>query len=289
MNAPPEKSLSEKWNDLPNGAKIGVYAGAAGFVGLLAVCGLFYCIRQRRRGAREARAAEARAEAERLELERFRKAGVDPDSFASHGHEYNPKEMRRDGTVDQDSYSIPGSPAPDATNPASPLDHIGSAGVGAGVGAAAAASAMRSPMSPRHNDAQSHRGPGSPPLGPDGFVTGGMYSDRPDNNRSPGPQQGMMSPTQQYAQPNRSYTSPPDAHLRMGSPGPHQLAHPQPQRSFTADGYAEVGQSDAGFGHEMGQGYGNGNGGGYGNGQGGGGGGNQGAYWGNGGGGGYGR
>jgi hypothetical protein len=229
MNAPPEKSLSDKWNDLPSGSKIAIYASVAGFFGLLLCTGLFYCIRQRRRGAREAKAAEARAEAERLELERFRKAGVDPDSFASstQAHEYNAKEMRRDGFTDEDGYSVPGSPNLQAQTPASPLDHrwdsaaataLGVTAGGAAAAGAAAAGNNNSPHSP------------VPRLG----------------DRAQSPRVG--SPT--LTQPNRSYTSP-----RMGSPGPgyQQLAQPQPQRSFTTDG----GYGGADGGHD--QGYAGGN------------------------------
>lgn len=289
ITAPPEKSISDKWNDLPNAAKIGIYAGAAGFVGLLAIAAMIYCIRQRRRGAREARAAEARAEAERLELERFKKAGVDPDSFVTSASEYNAKEMRRDGMTDQDSYSVPNSPSLQAVSAASPLENnkwdanaAAALGVGVGAGAAAgagAASAMRSPVPLLSDGAQSPR-VGSP----------GFYSDRQGNSRSPAPSTrqhtqspgpGMRSPTQgfsQLPQPHRSYTSP-NAQMRMGSPGPQQgfgdamqrsgspaqLAHPQPQRSFTTDGGYGDGHGQAhggGYGvqgHEMqDQGYGSG-------------------------------
>lgn len=313
INAPPEKTIAEKWNDLPNTAKIAIYACAGGFVGILIISGIVYCIRQRRRGAREAKAAEARAEAERLELERFRKAGVDPDSFASSASEYNAKEMRRDGLTGQDSYSVPPSPSLDPVNTASPLDNkwdAPAASLGAAaMGGAAAAGAMRSPVPLLHESAQSPR-----------VASPGFYSDRPGSARSPGPGAaaagggfgsptqsrhapspgpggagGMRSPApQQYGQqpppPHRSYTSP-SAQMRMGSPAPQHdfggggmqrsgspapMAHPQPQRSFTAGGYGgDVGARGQQGGHDQGYGYGSG-----GNG---GGGGNQG-YWGNGGG-----
>jgi hypothetical protein len=269
INAPPAKSLSEKWNDLPSGTKIGIYAGAAGFVGILFFVGLFYCIRQRRRGARENRAAEARAETERLELERFKKAGIDPDSFTSSASEYNAKEMRRGGVQDDDSYSIADSPAVTTASPLDFASSMGPAAVAGGLGGAGAG-AMRSPVSAR-------------------AASPSVYSDRAGSTRSPAPSRhpqspgpSMMSPTQHYAQPNRSYSSP-NAQMRMGSPAPSQhgfggmdrsgspapIAHPQPQRSFTADRY---GAEDGGRGGQSPQaGYGNG--------------GNQG-YWGNGGGGG---
>lgn len=301
MNTPPPKSLAEKWNDLPSTAKIAIYASAAGLGGILLIAALFYCIRQRRRGAREARAAEARAEAERLELERFKKAGVDPDSFVTSASEYNAKEMHREGISDKDSYSVPGSPA---VTPASPLGDRWDSG-SAAIGGAAA---MRSPMPLLRDGAQSPRvaSPGMP------------YSDRPANTRSPAPSYysnnnnphegsrsppgpapsprmrtpGPGGPASPRAPPNRSFTSP-NPQMRMGSPGPQQqqqrdfgavqrsaspaqLAHPQPQRSFTAGGYGGGG-GDGGYGNRGGGGGGGGGGGYAGNG------GNQ-AYWGNGGG-----
>ncbi|KAL2134965.1 hypothetical protein VTI74DRAFT_10192 [Chaetomium olivicolor] len=271
INAPPEKTLSEKWNDLSSGSKIAIYASISGFFGLMFLTGIIYCIRQRRRGAREAKIAEARAEAERLELERFKKAGIDPDSFASQASEYNAKEMRRDGLADPDSYSVPPTPAA----PASPLGGsnwdpasaaLAAAGAGA-IGGTAAAGAMRSPQSPRN-------------------ASPGAYPNREANSGSPAPSRhaqspapGMMSPNQRYAQqPNRSYSSP-NAQMRMGSPAPSQrdfsgmqrsaspaqLAHPQPQRSFTTGGYGsetghgEYGRQDRGGydGHDQGWGSGN--------------------------------
>ncbi|KAK4157413.1 putative glycosidase crf1 [Chaetomidium leptoderma] len=278
VNAPPEKSISDKWNDLPNTTKIAIYASAGGVVGLLAIFAIFYCIRQRRRGAREARAAEARAEVERVELERFRKAGVDPDSFVDNATEYNAKEMRRDGIADQDSYSVPSSPNLQPTTVASPLDNNrwdASLGAAALSGAAAGGGAMRSPVPLLRDGAQSPR-----------VASPGLYSDRPGNNnprsptspggfsshqgsrspapsrhaQSPGPGAGMRSPSQQqqqFAQPNRSYSSP-NAEMRRGSPAPsQQLAHPQPKRSFTAGGYGDDGHGqDQGQKQGQGQGYG---------------------------------
>ncbi|KAJ4298337.1 hypothetical protein N0V88_003363 [Collariella sp. IMI 366227] len=272
VNAPPEKTISEKWRDLPTGSKIAIFASIGGFFALMFLTGIFYCIRQRRRGAREAKVAETKAQAERLELERFKKDGVDPDSFASHASEYNGKEMRRGGLADSDSYSVSTTPAVgvsplgggsnwDPNTPAvaaSPLGGgsnwdpasaaLAAAGAGA-VGGAAAASTMRTPQSPS------------------------VYSDRQASTRSPAPS-GMMSPSQHYSQqPNRSYSNP-NAQMRMASPAPSQpdyhgrsaspaqLAHPQPQRSFTAGGYGEeTGQGGSYGGQDQGV-LGNGGGGG---------------------------
>ncbi|KAJ5193495.1 hypothetical protein N7449_009637 [Penicillium cf. viridicatum] len=50
INKTPAKTLSEKWDDLGQGAHIGVYCGAA-VVGALLIGGfLFYCLKQRRSG-----------------------------------------------------------------------------------------------------------------------------------------------------------------------------------------------------------------------------------------------
>lgn len=81
VHAEPEKSVSEKFNELPTGAKSAVFAcSAAAAVGLVVAAG-FYCFRQRKRGQQEAQMAVARAEEDRVELERYKAAGVNPDGF----------------------------------------------------------------------------------------------------------------------------------------------------------------------------------------------------------------
>ncbi|SPQ19890.1 6465af14-7bb7-46a5-be5a-de25dd712fdd [Thermothielavioides terrestris] len=284
VNAPPAMTLSQRWNALPTGAKIAIYACAGGFGGLLIIAALYYCIRQRRRGAREAKAAEARAEAERLELERFKKAGVDPDSFVSSASEYNAKEMQRDHLAGKDGYSVPPSPTMSAIDPASPLDNR------PGPQSPHAASANNYPDRPgsSHSNMSSRRSPAPP---------GGGFSQRDWDSRSPAPAPSSprhapspapsMRQQQQFAQspPNRSYTAP-SAQMRRGTPAPSaqhqhdfdagagihrsaspaQLAHPQPQRSFTTGGLGGAPDNNRGYD---------------GGGGGGGGGGNQG-YWGDG-------
>ncbi|KAK3934912.1 concanavalin A-like lectin/glucanase [Diplogelasinospora grovesii] len=287
INAPPAQTLADKWNAISPTAKVAIYASAAGVGAALVAWALFYCIRQRRRGAREARLAEAKAEEERLELERFKKAGVNPDSFVDEASEYNAEDMHRDGLSGKNSYSVPTSPAI-----ASPVNEKWGAGAGLG---AAGAGAMRSPMPLLRDGAQSPRvtSPGS-----DRSPFNAPYSDRAVNSRSPAPNVGTYEPSrspaptigmtppspatgappQPFPQPaSRSFSSP-AAQMRVGSPGPQQpgyggvqrmaspspMAQPQPQRSFTTGGYG---------GHQFGH---DGQGGGYGSGDGG-------AYWGNGG------
>lgn len=46
----PAKTLAQKWNDLGEGAHIGVYCGAAAAGGLLVALFSWWCIKQRRQG-----------------------------------------------------------------------------------------------------------------------------------------------------------------------------------------------------------------------------------------------
>lgn len=71
LNKPAPKSLAEKWAELPTGAHIGVYAGAAG-VGAVAIVALaITCLRQRRKGRLEHALDDSRYAAERTEMENF--------------------------------------------------------------------------------------------------------------------------------------------------------------------------------------------------------------------------
>ncbi|KAH7376997.1 concanavalin A-like lectin/glucanase domain-containing protein [Plectosphaerella cucumerina] len=106
LYAEPEKSLGEKFNELPDGAKWAIYAGGA-FVGAALIAALIlYIIRQRRRGHEEAHAAEKKAEIERLEDETFKKSGRNPDEFAGiTGADYNPSAAKQE--YFQQSYDAP--------------------------------------------------------------------------------------------------------------------------------------------------------------------------------------
>ncbi|KAK4169771.1 putative glycosidase crf1 [Cladorrhinum sp. PSN259] len=246
-NKPPEKTFAQKWNDLPNTARISVYASGAGVGGILIMVGLFYCIRQRRRGAAEGKAAVAQAEQARLEIEGFKRAGVNPDGFTTQATEYNAKEMS--AISDKDGYNVPTSPKAAAAGAA---------------GAAAGAAAMRNPGSPRGSGSPrglgSPGGPGSPrandPLlrsgstspgfppasfgGPLRSPPGSMYGQ----SMSPPPHQPLPHP------PNRSMTNPGGA----GSPGPAQgFDFGLPQRSATTNPAPA-----SGYGNPPGPQYGNG-------------------------------
>ncbi|KAK4186344.1 family 16 putative glycoside hydrolase [Podospora australis] len=277
INAPPEKTMNDKWNELPNTAKIAIYASGAAVGAALLAAALIYCIKQRRRGVREAAAAEARAEAERLEMERFRKNGVNPDAFTSNAHEYNASEMRTDGLSDKAGYNIPPSPSNEKYGTG---DMAVAAAAGAGAGAAAAVPLLRnngpgsprSPTSPRVPTPDPQTNPFSPQYGR--IQNTGSPAPSPQFN----PHEGMRSPSgSMYGQsmsppPHQPLPHPPtrsmtggSGQMRMASPGPQQaphgfdfgpgiqrsattspgpnapLAHPQPQRSFTnpASGYGQ--------------------------------------------------
>lgn len=273
INAPPPETIAEKWAKLSPTAKIAIYASAAGVGTALVAWMVFYCIRQRRRGAREARIAEAKADEEQREIAALRARGINPDSFVVEQSEYDAKEMRRDGMTNGDSYTVP-------TTPASPT------GAGEKWAAAGAAAAVpRSPMPLLREGAQSPRvaspGPhgGNPAY--DRSVGSGSASpayplSRMDKVVPPPLVSPLRSPSspgvhaqqQRFPQPaNRSFSSP-NAQMRVGSPGPVQGGYggpprtqspaqmaPHPQRSYTAGGYAPQQQNPRGGGRG---GYGNG-------------------------------
>ncbi|KAF9875209.1 glycosyl hydrolase family 16 [Colletotrichum karsti] len=147
--AEPSKSVSEKFDSLNPTAKTAVYASGVGVGCALIAFGLWYFIRQRKRGAAENRLREAKAEEERLEMERFQKSGIDPDSFnGSTGTEYNARDWSKNGMVQENSYSVP------ATQEKSVWDAAPAAAVGAG-----AATGMQS-----YSDSRNGQTPVLPPL-----------------------------------------------------------------------------------------------------------------------------
>ncbi|KAJ2987991.1 hypothetical protein NUW58_g4214 [Xylaria curta] len=88
VNKPPEKSLSEKWAELPEGTKIGIYAAAGSVGGILFIALAIYYFKQRRQGQKEAALAARMHEEERVELERFKREGRNPDDLKFDGTEY---------------------------------------------------------------------------------------------------------------------------------------------------------------------------------------------------------
>lgn len=193
INRQPEKSLSEKWNDLPSSTKSGVYAAAGGVGALLFVALAFYYIRQRRRGKQEAALLAQRQEQERVELERFKKEGRNPDALAFDGAEYDAKSGMATTT-----YAMDSPPGSAAGPPEKAWDPTGSGATGA------AMPLLRDDaMSPHHAS------------------SGSGFSGSQNNNFSPVRSQSPGLPPQfpPPASPvNRSF-SPSNAPARMGSPG----------------------------------------------------------------------
>ncbi|KAL2860779.1 glycoside hydrolase family 16 protein [Aspergillus lucknowensis] len=71
INKPPPKSLSQKWAELPSGAKIGVYAGAAGVGAILLALFIFFVIRQRKKGRLEHALDDSKWNEERTEMNNY--------------------------------------------------------------------------------------------------------------------------------------------------------------------------------------------------------------------------
>lgn len=239
VTAVPEvhKSMTEKWNELSPTAHTAVYASAAGVGTVLVALMGFYCIKQRRRGAREARIAEAKWNEEQRELAAFKAAGVDPDSFAgATGADYDAKEMARETIT-----SVPNTPG-------SPKEKW-QAAAAVGAGAAAAPLLRNDPQSPRAAGSGPQRSlydpsPAIPPVGygqPNSARSPSAPLISPMGSAGPAIAPGLNH--QQFAQqPSRSFTTP-NVQMRTGSPGPQQSfgAPPtssQPQRSFTTGGYS---------------------------------------------------
>ncbi|KAL4921839.1 concanavalin A-like lectin/glucanase domain-containing protein [Aspergillus aurantiobrunneus] len=71
INKPPPKSMSEKWDELPQGAKVGVYVGAAAGGSILLALFIFFFIRQRKKGRLEHALDDSKFNAERTEMNDF--------------------------------------------------------------------------------------------------------------------------------------------------------------------------------------------------------------------------
>lgn len=159
--------------------KTAIYASAAGVGALLVAMCLYYCIRRRRQGAREAKLAEERLQRERMEIERLKRDGIDPDSFVVEQSEYDAVVLKKEGYVGADGKrfsSLPGTPTtgPPSQGSNKPWEAATIAGAGAGA------------MAMRNNDAEP-RSP-MPLLSRDGTHSPGPMS----------PNNGNMSP---YATP----------------------------------------------------------------------------------------
>ncbi|KAF3013312.1 hypothetical protein E8E14_011006 [Neopestalotiopsis sp. 37M] len=238
-----DESLSEKWDNLSSGAKAGVYAGAAGVVGLALAALLVYYFKQRRRGQQEAALYAANQERERLELEQFKKEGRNPDSLGYEGAEYNAATMSKTPVVSTAAYNIPDSRSNSLSNsslhgPATTSDGWDptSSGMGSpGARAAATVPLMQdSPQSPTYGNPSRNNsyGPMSPvhpqsPGGPPQFLLPASPGAR--NMSMPNPSMRMGSPGPQAG----GYS----AMDRTGSPGPMNRSFSSPRSPGGGDGY----------------------------------------------------
>jgi beta-glucanase (GH16 family) len=201
------ESISQKWNNMSSGAHIAVYAGAGAGAALLFGTMLFYCIRQRRIGARTAKMEAEKAEADRLEMERFKRDGIDPDSLNNEAVDYNAKDMKG-STYESDTYSVPPSPR------GPPVGYAAAGGV-AGMRAQSQRTASPAPSSPFGDP----RTPYSP-------VPGGLGAPPPQHANQAPYRDASRSPAQQgsvYGRPSPALTSPfndppGSAHSGFGAP-----------------------------------------------------------------------
>lgn len=222
----PEKSIGEKFNDLPDGAKYGIYAGGAFVAVALLAALIIYFLRQRRRGQREAEAAAKRAEIERQENEDFEKSGVNPDGFSgTTGAEYNPANPKN--IYYQEQYEV--SPPPGAS-PANAGAYGALAGGAAGAAAGAGAyGAMRSASDQNAPAGYSSLASPTSPTSPRGAY-GSMRS--PSSPVQPGGYGQMRSPSSPAPPQNayggmRSPSSPAPSSRGYGSPAPPPSRGPQ--------------------------------------------------------------
>jgi hypothetical protein len=76
--------MSEKWDNLSQGAKIGIYCAIAAAAAIAIAAFVFYFLKQRRRGRLEHALDDARWNAERTEMKDFqsgwRRGGYQPVS-----------------------------------------------------------------------------------------------------------------------------------------------------------------------------------------------------------------
>ncbi|KAL1887939.1 hypothetical protein Sste5346_009884 [Sporothrix stenoceras] len=295
INAKPAETLTEKWNKLSPVAHIAVYSSAGAVGAIIVAVGLYYCIKQRKRGREENRLYEQRLQAERLELEQFKKAGIDPDSLTNEGAEYNARDMAKDGSATAGAYNVPQTPdsIADEKERAWGAAALGGAAVGGAAGMTAA-SAMRSPMplmangaqSPAHDRGFNNSTPQSPGAGYNNrnmynnngsrspHQDGRMQSPHPPVSPMHSPIPGLSSPTSPTYGPgstaSRSFSAP-NAQIRA-SPAPSSsnpvydnivrsqspaFVAPTPQRSYTANN-AGWRSASAGPGYDASNGYNNG-------------------------------
>ncbi|KAI0803852.1 concanavalin A-like lectin/glucanase domain-containing protein [Xylaria sp. FL0064] len=238
INKPPEKSLSQKWADLPESARIGIYAAAGAVGGLLFIALAVYYIKQRRRGQKEAALAAKMHEEERLEMERFKKGGRNPDDLNFDGTEYAGAAgvAGKGGFVSSYSALTDSPPGSSAGPPEKAWDPTGSDGVASGMpllhkelNGPSRNNSLASPTLPQSPgfppSSPVHRGFSASPHAPSRTGStgpqGSIYSDRIN---SPGPQSirspGSPSPHDMYGMSRINSPGPMQPNRGPGSPGP---------------------------------------------------------------------
>lgn len=195
------ESIADKFNSLSTGSKVAIFACSGAAALGLAVYAIFYCWRQRRRGAKEAQLAAKRMEEERLELEGYKAAGINPDGFSEATPEYDAKTgmATRDVQVSEYSMAMGGTAA---SRPL--LTHAASGSP---------------PGTPGGHPAQNPYSDGFSPIDQDSF--GHLNHQSPMGVPPSGPLPGVPGAA------NRSFSSP-NPQMRFDSAGPGQ-----PSRSFT--------------------------------------------------------
>ncbi|KAJ8120011.1 hypothetical protein ONZ43_g3171 [Nemania bipapillata] len=192
INKAPEKSLSEKWAELPQTTKIGIYAAAGAVGGLLFLALAVYYVKQRRQGQKEAALAAKMQEEERVELERFRKEGRNPDDLNFDGAEYG-GAAGKGGMMSSYAAVSDSPPGSSAGPPEKAWDPTGSDGAASG-------------MPLLHNN--------------------GLAS--PIHAQSPGLPPAYPLPVSPVS---RSFSASPHAPSRMGSTGPQVGGYPSRMNS----------------------------------------------------------
>ncbi|KAI1334658.1 glycoside hydrolase family 16 protein [Xylariaceae sp. FL0016] len=197
INKEPEKSLSEKWDELPSTTKSGVYAAAGGVGAILIIALAFYYWKQRRRGQQEAALAAARDENDRVELERFKKEGRDPDTLAFDGQSTAYMGATKGGLFGASYAAVPDSPPGSAAGPPAHEKAWDPTGASAGVGSMPAVPYRDEMASPApgalSRNSSLGQTPGSPPSFPPPASPanrGFSGSDASTRLGSPGPQDG---------------------------------------------------------------------------------------------------
>lgn len=232
VNTPPAKSLAEKWAELPENTKIGIYAAAGAVGGLLFIALAIYYIKQRRAGQKEAALAAKVHEEERVELERFKKGGRNPDDLNFDGTAYTGAAGK--GLMSSSYSAVTNSPPGSSAGPPEKAwDPTGSDGTTSGMPLLHSNNGLASPQSPAFPPAYSHpsspvnRGFSASPhapsrMGSTGPQAGGYF----DRMNSPGPNSpqirspGSPSPHDMYGMSRMNSPGPMQSNRGPSSPGP---------------------------------------------------------------------